>query len=97
MPKSLIILISVDVIESLKIENWLSVSRFCITYPSFSQYLFLIILVSELYKHLFEEKEVDNLHNSLVDAMVCLRCYLKMRVDHYMEEEEFNNIIKKLI
>lgn len=51
----------------------------------------------ELYKHLFEEKEVDNLHNSLVDAMVCLRCYLKMREDHYMEEEEFNNIIKKLI
>ena len=45
----------------------------------------------------FNKDFADIVHNSLVDAMVCLRCYLKMREDHYMEEEEFNNIIKKLI
>lgn len=33
----------------------------------------------ELYKHLFDNKEVDGLHNSMMDVLVCLQCYLKMR------------------
>lgn len=32
----------------------------------------------ELYKHLFDNKEVDGLHNSMTDVIVCLQCYLKM-------------------
>jgi len=36
--------------------------------------------LSELYLTLFENEELPkNLHNSMVDVMVCLRCYLKMR------------------
>ena len=35
----------------------------------------------ELYKHLFNNKEVDGLHNSMMDVLVCLQCYLKMRHD----------------
>lgn len=33
----------------------------------------------ELYKHLFDNKEVEGLHNSMTDVIVCLQCYLKMR------------------
>jgi DNA polymerase III epsilon subunit-like protein len=33
----------------------------------------------ELYQVLFSGKNVDNLHNSFVDTLVCLRCYLKLR------------------
>jgi DNA polymerase III epsilon subunit-like protein len=33
----------------------------------------------ELYQVLFSGKSVDNLHNSFVDTLVCLRCYLKLR------------------
>ena len=36
--------------------------------------------LSELYLKLFQSSEVPiNLHNSMVDVMVCLSCYLKMR------------------
>jgi hypothetical protein len=37
--------------------------------------------LSELFKTLFGEAEPvpENLHNSMVDVLVCLRCYLKMR------------------
>lgn len=35
--------------------------------------------LSELYEHLFETKAPMNLHDSLVDTYVCLRCFVKMR------------------
>jgi|UniRef100_A0A6C0IRQ8 DNA polymerase III epsilon subunit-like protein len=35
--------------------------------------------LNELHKHLFPNEEVKGLHNSMVDVLVCLRCYLKMR------------------
>lgn len=35
----------------------------------------------ELYKYLFNNKEVDGLHNSMMDVLVCLQCYLKMKHD----------------
>lgn len=35
----------------------------------------------ELYEKLFDEKP-DNLHNSLVDTFVCLKCYVKMKYNH---------------
>jgi hypothetical protein len=36
--------------------------------------------LSELYLKLFENSETPiNLHNSMIDVMVCLSCYLKMR------------------
>lgn len=33
----------------------------------------------ELYGKLFDNEAVNGLHNAMVDVLVCLRCYLKMR------------------
>tara|TARA_E500000331_G_scaffold295627_1_gene293946 strand:+ start:130 stop:834 length:705 start_codon:yes stop_codon:yes gene_type:complete len=33
----------------------------------------------ELYTKLFENENVEGLHNSMVDVLACLRCYMKMR------------------
>ena len=35
--------------------------------------------LNELYGKLFEGATVDGLHNSMIDVLTCLRCYLKMR------------------
>lgn len=36
--------------------------------------------LKELYEKLFENEQVpENLHNSMIDVLVCLKCYLKMR------------------
>lgn len=35
--------------------------------------------LAELYANLFEGETVDGLHNSMIDVLTCLRCYLKMR------------------
>jgi|LauGreDrversion4_2_1035121.scaffolds.fasta_scaffold117908_1 DNA polymerase-3 subunit epsilon len=35
--------------------------------------------LNELYKKLFDGETVSGLHNSMIDVLVCLRCYLKMR------------------
>lgn len=45
--------------------------------------------LSELYHHLFQETP-ENLHNSMVDVLACMRCYLKMRQNITMKNEEFN-------
>ena len=45
----------------------------------------------ELYKHLFNE-DLQGFHNSLFDVSACLRCYLKMRLNICMTDEDFNRI-----
>lgn len=35
--------------------------------------------LNELYAKLFDGETVDGLHNAIVDVLVCLRCYMKMR------------------
>ena len=35
--------------------------------------------LNELHNTLFPNEEVKGLHNSMVDVLACLRCYLKMR------------------
>jgi len=42
--------------------------------------------LSELYEHLFN-KTPTNLHNSLVDILVCLRCFYKMRFSEDLLEK----------
>jgi len=42
--------------------------------------------LSELYTHLFNETPT-NLHNSLVDILVCLRCFYKMRFSEDLLEK----------
>jgi DNA polymerase III epsilon subunit-like protein len=51
----------------------------------------------ELYQVLFPGKNVDNLHNSYIDTLVCLRCYLKLRHDINIEDEMFENWTFKLV
>lgn len=42
--------------------------------------------LAELYAKLFDGETVDGMHNSMVDVMACLRCYLKMRHGYIMEK-----------
>lgn len=45
----------------------------------------------QLHFHLFQY-EPENLHNSLIDCMVCLRCYLKVFCDYVLDEESFKSM-----
>lgn len=49
--------------------------------------------LNELYTHLFETTAPDNLHNSLVDTIVCLRCYLKMKRNINMRDRSFTKLL----
>ena len=46
----------------------------------------------ELYEFLFHENP-ENLHNSMIDILVCLRCFLKMQFQFDVEPELFHKII----
>jgi DNA polymerase III epsilon subunit-like protein len=47
----------------------------------------------ELYKELFRTTP-EHLHNSLIDTLVCMRCYLKMRHDLEIDEDNFQKMLK---
>ena len=49
--------------------------------------------LSELYFHLFQET-AENLHNSIVDVLVCFRCFLKMEFDSHIPSDVFSKMIK---
>jgi DNA polymerase III epsilon subunit-like protein len=51
--------------------------------------------LNELYKHLFQETP-DNMHNAMVDVLACMRCYLKMRQNIVLKNEEFNDWLQLL-
>lgn len=46
----------------------------------------------ELHLHLFQTKP-ENLHNSLVDILVCLRCYLKIKHKYHIDDDAFEKMI----
>lgn len=49
----------------------------------------------ELYKTLFANEDPPaNLHNSMIDVLVCMRCYLNMRHNIVIDSSEFANWIK---
>lgn len=50
----------------------------------------------ELYKHLFHE-EPKNLHNSLMDCMVCLRCFLKIYNNYDFAEGKFDVFVNRFM
>lgn len=52
--------------------------------------------LKELYLHLFGFVPT-NLHNSMVDTLVGIRCYLKIRHNIDMENIEFNTLMEKFI
>jgi DNA polymerase III epsilon subunit-like protein len=48
--------------------------------------------LSELYVYLFGT-QMDNLHNAIVDVLVCFRCFLKLAFDREMTEPEFQSMV----
>ena len=62
--------------------------------PQMARYKWPTLL--ELHKHLFMQ-EPNNLHNSIVDCMVCLRCFLKVYANYHMEDGEFEKTVKQLL
>ena len=50
--------------------------------------------LNELYTYLFEKDAPENLHNSLVDTMVCLRCYLNMNNNIRINERKFTKMLQ---
>jgi DNA polymerase III epsilon subunit-like protein len=49
--------------------------------------------LSELYEHLFQEPAPDGLHNALVDTLVCLRCYVKLRFRFDLRMDTYEAIL----
>uniref|UniRef100_A0A6C0DRM3 Exonuclease domain-containing protein n=1 Tax=viral metagenome TaxID=1070528 RepID=A0A6C0DRM3_9ZZZZ len=49
--------------------------------------------LNELYYHLFQET-VENMHNSMVDVLACMRCYLKMKQNIVVKNEEFTRLLQ---
>jgi DNA polymerase III epsilon subunit-like protein len=47
----------------------------------------------ELYEHLFDYRP-ENLHNSYIDSLLCLRCYLKMVKD--IDNPEFDTLLPRV-
>jgi len=51
--------------------------------------------LSELYKTLFEIEPPADLHNSIIDVLVCLRCFLKVRGAKEMTEKYFMRLVSQ--
>lgn len=52
--------------------------------------------LSELYQKLFDTN-LKNFHNSMIDVLACLRCYLKFKYDYLIEETVFQKMIDEYI
>jgi len=50
----------------------------------------------ELYEKLFHTKP-ENLHNSMIDVLVCLRCYLKMEHNIDLSDGDFYSCVKNVL
>jgi DNA polymerase III epsilon subunit-like protein len=51
--------------------------------------------LNELYCKLFDTPLPTDMHNSIVDVLVCLRCFLKVRGAKEMTEDDFLGLIKE--
>lgn len=54
------------------------------------------VKLSYLYEQLFGSLPDVQLHNSLVDTIVCLRCYLKVYCDQNMSDKQFASLLKQV-
>jgi DNA polymerase III epsilon subunit-like protein len=50
----------------------------------------------ELYEKLFHTKP-ENLHNSMMDVLVCLRCYLKMEHNIHISDGDFYSFVENVL
>lgn len=60
---------------------------------SFGKYMKFPTLC-ELYMHLFN-KTPENLHNSMMDVLVCLRCYLKIELQKNITDATFADYVER--
>jgi hypothetical protein len=51
--------------------------------------------LAELYTKLFEQPLPENMHNSIIDVLVCLRCFLKLRGFQELSDRKFDILIRK--
>jgi hypothetical protein len=51
--------------------------------------------LTELYTKVFETSPPTDLHNSIIDVLVCLRCFLKVRGATEMQEDVFQKLVLK--
>ena len=51
--------------------------------------------LTELYTKLFEQSVPENMHNSIIDVLVCLRCFLKLRGFHELSGRKFEILVRK--
>jgi DNA polymerase III epsilon subunit-like protein len=51
--------------------------------------------LKETYEFLFKKPTPDNLHNSIIDVIVCLRCYVKIKYDKEISDEKFQIYLKR--
>lgn len=51
--------------------------------------------LTELYTKLFGQSVPENMHNSIIDVLVCLRCFLKLRGFQELSDRKFEILIRK--
>lgn len=51
--------------------------------------------LDELYQKLFDSSPPEDLHNSIVDVLVCLRCFLKVRDAKELAENDFRTLVSQ--
>ena len=51
--------------------------------------------LTELYTKVFETAPPSDLHNSIIDVLVCLRCFLKVRGAMEIQEEQFQQLVER--
>jgi DNA polymerase III epsilon subunit-like protein len=52
--------------------------------------------LSELHNHLFGYVP-ENLHNALIDTIVCLRCFLKIRCGYHLSSRKFSLLLQRYV
>lgn len=52
--------------------------------------------LAETYFHIFNEHP-ENLHNSMIDTLICLRCYLKIKFDIHIDNANFIELIQNYL
>jgi DNA polymerase III epsilon subunit-like protein len=50
--------------------------------------------LNELYSVLFDTPLPEDMHNSMIDVLVCLRCFLKLRNVTEMQEQTFQELVQ---
>lgn len=54
--------------------------------------------LEELYIFLFQEDaRIENLHNAMVDVLVCFKCFMKLQYNVHISDTQMDDMMKKLL